>query len=287
MEQEDFYNALIAVQAELRAGKDQYNQYGGYKYRSAESILAAVKPILSKHSLIINLTDELLMVGDRYYIKARATIYRGQELQFSEAFAREPLQKKGMDESQVTGSASSYARKYALCGLLGIDDASADPDNPANHPDNPATQKRDARIKAAAERGAAQAKADKAKAAQAQATDAAPTAPAQPAAQAAGQGTQADEEHIKADVAACADFAALAEYYKAHRTTIGKHIGYLSARKKELLEALKKSVAKCATIEALEELKAKTTGLDSADVREVFDAREDEIKSADELAAVL
>lgn len=274
MAQEDFYNAIIAVQAELRAVKDQYNQFGGYKYRSAESILAAVKPLLSKHGLIINLSDELLMIGDRYYIKARARLFGGDVEIASEAFAREPLTKKGMDESQVTGSASSYARKYALCGLLGIDDASADPDNPANHPDNPETKKRDARIKAAAERGAAQAKADKAKDAQAQA-------------QAAGQGMQADEAQIKADVAACADFAALAEYYKAHRTTIGKHIGYLSARKKELLEALKKSVAKCATIEALEELKAKTTGLDSADVREVFDAREDEIKSADELAAVL
>ena len=249
MEHEHFWNAVLAVQAELRANKDQYNQFGGYKYRSAESILAAVKPLLSKHGLIINLSDELLMIGDRYYIKARARLFGGDVEIASEAFAREPLTKKGMDESQVTGSASSYARKYALCGLLGIDDASADPDNPANHPDNPETKKRDARIKAAAERGAAQAKADK--------------------------------------VAACADFAALAEYYKAHRTTIGKHIGYLSARKKELLEALKKSVAKCATIEALEELKAKTTGLDSADVREVFDAREDEIKSADELAAVL
>lgn len=272
MEHEHFWNAVLAVQAELRANKDQYNQFGGYKYRSAESILAAVKPLLSKHGLIINLSDELLMIGDRYYIKARARLFGGDVEIASEAFAREPLTKKGMDESQVTGSASSYARKYALCGLLGIDDASADPDNPDNHPDNPETKKRDARIKAAAERGAAQAKADKAKEAQAQA---------------AGQGTQGGEEQIKADVAACADFAALAEYYKAHRTTIGKHIGYLSARKKELLEALKKSVAKCATIEALEELKAKTTGLDSADVREVFDAREDEIKSADELAAVL
>lgn len=276
MEHREFWEAVLAVQAELRANKDQFNQFGGYKYRSAESILAAVKPLLAKHGLIINLSDELMMVGDRYYIKARARLFGGEVEIASEAFAREPNMKKGMDESQVTGSASSYARKYALCGLLGIDDASNDPDNPSNHPDNPETQKREARIKAAAQRGAAQAKADKAKEAQAQAQ-----------AQAEGQGTQADEAQIKAEVAACADFAALAEYYKAHRTTIGKHIGYLSARKKELLEALKKAVAKCATIEALEELKAKTTGLDSADVREVFDAREDEIKSADELAAVL
>lgn len=268
----NIYDALIAVQAELRANKDQFNQFGGYKYRSAESILAAVKPLLAKHHLVINLTDNLLLIGDRYYIKACATLEGEGGRMSSDAFAREPNMKKGMDESQVTGSASSYARKYALCGLLGIDDASNDPDNPSNHPDNPETQKREARIKAAAQRGAAQAKADKAKEAQAQAK---------------GQGTQADEAHIKAEVAACADFAALAEYYKAHRTTIGKHIGYLSARKKELLEALKKAVAKCATIEALDELKAKTTGLDSADVREVFDARADEIKSADELAEVL
>ena len=274
MAQEDFYNAIIAVQAELRAGKDQYNQYGGYKYRSAESILAAVKPILSKHGLIINLTDELLMVGDRYYIKARATIYRGQELQFSEAFAREPLQKKGMDESQVTGSASSYARKYALCGLLGIDDSSADPDNPANHPDNPETAKRDAKLKAAAQRGIDAKAADKAKAEAKAAKDAKDAKPK-------------SEAEIKADVAKCADMEALNNYFLANQNALEGHIGILSERKKELLKAIEKAVAKCATVEELAALKSQTKGVNLPDVRNLFTAREDAIKSADELAAVL
>lgn len=190
----DFYVRFAAVQAELKAPKDSYNQFGKYKYRNAENILAAVKPLLAKLRLIINLTDTILQIGDRFYLRADATITDGEHSAMSSAYAREPLVKKGMDESQVTGSASSYARKYALCGLLGIDDSSADPDDPANHPDNPATAKRDARIKAAAQRGIEAAKADKAKA-QAEAK--------QTAGETAGAITPLTDAEIKTEVEAC------------------------------------------------------------------------------------
>ena len=185
----DFYAALAAIQAELKAPKDLSNNFGGYRYRSAENILAAVKPLLAKHGLTINLTDTIMQIGDRFYLKAKAEISNGNVATFSEAYAREPLAKKGMDESQVTGSASSYARKYALCGLLGIDDSSADPDNPDNHPDNPDTQKRDARLKAAA-------KADKTASASAQTAPA--TAPAK-----APAAPMITDAQLKAEVKDC------------------------------------------------------------------------------------
>lgn len=192
----DFYAALAAIQAELKAPKDLSNNFGGYRYRSAENILAAVKPLLAKHGLTINLTDTIMQIGDRFYLKAKAEISNGNVATFSEAYAREPQSKKGMDESQVTGSASSYARKYALCGLFGIDDSSADPDNPENHPDNPDTAKRDARLKAAAQKGIAAAKADKAASASAQAKPQTqtPTAPAAP---------MITDAQLKAEVKAC------------------------------------------------------------------------------------
>lgn len=190
----DFYAALAAIQAELKAPKDLNNNFGGYRYRSAENILAAVKPLLAKHGLTINLTDTILVIGDRFYLKAKAEISNGNVATFSEAYAREPLAKKGMDESQVTGSASSYARKYALCGLFGIDDSSADPDNPENHPDNPDTAKREARLKAAAQKGIAAAKADKAASANAQAKPQTQTAPAAP---------MITDAQLKAEVKAC------------------------------------------------------------------------------------
>jgi len=200
----DFYAALAAIQAELKAPKDLSNNFGGYRYRSAENILAAVKPLLAKYGLTINLTDTIMQIGDRFYLKAKAEISNGNVATFSEAYAREPLAKKGMDESQVTGSASSYARKYALCGLFGIDDSSADPDNPENHPDNPDTAKRDARLKAAAQKGIAAAKADKAASASAQAkqqtqtqTQTAPAAP------------MITDAQLKAEVKACESMDAL------------------------------------------------------------------------------
>lgn len=112
------------VQAELKAPKDQYNSFGEYKYRSAESILEAVKPLLAKHGLVQTLSDEIIEAGGRVYVRATATVQNqnGDQCISVTAYAREPDTKKGMDESQITGTASSYARKYALNGLWLIDD---------------------------------------------------------------------------------------------------------------------------------------------------------------------
>lgn len=118
------YASLMAVQAELKAPKGQHNSFGKYDYRSAEDIIEAVKPLLKENGLFLNMSDEVVLVGDRYYIKATVKVVdvvTGESVQTS-ALAREAAQKKGMDESQVTGTASSYARKYALNGLFAIDD---------------------------------------------------------------------------------------------------------------------------------------------------------------------
>lgn len=118
------FAALMAVQAELKAPKGQHNSFGKYDYRSAEDIIEAVKPLLKDNGLFLNMSDEVVLVGDRYYIKATVKVMdvvTGESVQTS-ALAREAAQKKGMDESQVTGTASSYARKYALNGLFAIDD---------------------------------------------------------------------------------------------------------------------------------------------------------------------
>ena len=120
----DVYKKLLAVQAELKAPKGQYNSFGKYKYRSCEDILEAVKPILSKVGATLVVGDELLVMGERYYIKAVATFMdaeTGDKITNS-AYAREEATKKGMDGSQITGTASSYARKYCLNGLFLIDD---------------------------------------------------------------------------------------------------------------------------------------------------------------------
>lgn len=114
--------ALIEIQKELKAPKGQYNSFGKYKYRSAEDILEAVKPLLHKHGCQLTLGDEIILIGDRYYVRATATITNGEEVVTTNAYAREDLDKKGMDGSQITGTASSYARKYALNGLFLIDD---------------------------------------------------------------------------------------------------------------------------------------------------------------------
>lgn len=118
------YEKLAVIQAKLKAPKTQENKFGGYKYRKAEDILEAVKPLLAEQGCLLNCTDELLLIGDRYYIRATAVIIcveDGSEIRTT-AFAREEQDKKGMDQSQVTGASSSYARKYALNGLLCIDD---------------------------------------------------------------------------------------------------------------------------------------------------------------------
>lgn len=117
------FENLIRLQNELKAPKNQYNSFGKYKYRSCEDILEGVKPLLGKYGLLLYLTDEPVVVGERFYIKAVATICgRGGFSVSVAAYAREELTKKGMDGSQVTGTASSYARKYALNGLFLIDD---------------------------------------------------------------------------------------------------------------------------------------------------------------------
>ena len=118
------FAALMAVQAELKAPKNQHNSFGKYDYRSAEDIIEAVKPLLKDNGLFLNMSDKIVLIGDRYYVKATVKVVdvvSGDSVQTS-ALAREAAQKKGIDESQVTGTASSYARKYALNGLFAIDD---------------------------------------------------------------------------------------------------------------------------------------------------------------------
>lgn len=114
---------LIAIQSELKAPKSQFNKFGGYKYRKAEDILEAVKPLLNKQKCTLTITDDIVMVGNRIYVKANATIKNEKgEFETTTGWAREEETKKGMDGSQITGASSSYARKYALNGLFAIDD---------------------------------------------------------------------------------------------------------------------------------------------------------------------
>lgn len=122
--EKNIYGRLQAVQMELKAPKDQYNDFGKYSYRSCEDILEAVKPLCEKQGLLLSLTDEIIEMGGRNYIKSIARVIEmetGKDF-FTTAFAREDELKKGMDGSQISGCASSYARKYALNGLFCIDD---------------------------------------------------------------------------------------------------------------------------------------------------------------------
>ena len=121
------FGVLQAIQSELVAPKGQYNSFGKYNYRSAEDILEALKPILKKHNAAITLSDEIVYIEGRYYVEASVTLYAEGEAIGAKASAREEETKKGMDGSQITGTASSYARKYALNGLFAIDD-NKDPD---------------------------------------------------------------------------------------------------------------------------------------------------------------
>jgi hypothetical protein len=123
------FDELTEIQKTLNAPKNQTNKFGGYNYRSCEDILQAVKPLLK--NCYISISDDIMMIGDRFYVKATASITDGYETISTTAFAREALTKKGQDEAQITGSASSYARKYALNGLLLIDD-NKDPDTRDN-----------------------------------------------------------------------------------------------------------------------------------------------------------
>ena len=118
------YEKLSKVQSELKAPKGQYNSFGKYKYRSCEDILEAVKPLNAKHGVVLTVGDEVVEISNRFYVKATATlvdIESGEKI-INTALAREDDAKKGMDGSQITGTASSYARKYCLNGLFCIDD---------------------------------------------------------------------------------------------------------------------------------------------------------------------
>jgi hypothetical protein len=133
---------IYKIQAELKAPKGQLNKFGNYRYRSAEDIFEAVKPILNKYAMSLVITDEVVQVGDRIYVVATATILDETEDTISaKGWAREEEVKKGMDAAQITGSASSYARKYALNGLFAIDDTK-DADATNEHKDEVGDDKR-------------------------------------------------------------------------------------------------------------------------------------------------
>lgn len=121
---DSFLKRVSDLQAELKAPKNQYNSFGKYNYRSCEDILEAAKPLCKKYSVVLNLSDKIINLNERYYVEATATLFDTESdlTLCSTASAREALSKKGMDDSQITGTASSYARKYALNGLLNIDD---------------------------------------------------------------------------------------------------------------------------------------------------------------------
>lgn len=134
-QQSPIFVTLQSIQQSLVAPKGQYNSFGKYSYRSAEDILEALKPILQEHDAVLILQDGIVQIGDRYYVEATATLYAVGETIGTTAYAREDDSKKGMDGSQVTGAASSYARKYALNGLFMIDD-NKDPDTDEYHNQN-------------------------------------------------------------------------------------------------------------------------------------------------------
>lgn len=124
---------LLNIQQELKAPKDKYNKFGGFPYRNASGILEAVKPLLKKYKCIITLHDEIALLGDRFYIHSVVTLVNesGDKVE-ADGWAREQENKAGMDAAQLTGACSSYARKYALCGLFAIDDSELDPDTMDN-----------------------------------------------------------------------------------------------------------------------------------------------------------
>ena len=140
----ELHKKLTDIQNELTVNKDLYNSFGKYSYRSCESILEKVKPLCKKHGVSLRITDEIKLIGDRYYVEATvhiANMESGATIEVK-AYAREAVEKKGMDESQITGSASSYARKYALSGLFALDDGKdADSDNNTEKPKNPEDKK--------------------------------------------------------------------------------------------------------------------------------------------------
>lgn len=125
------------IQQSVKTPKDSVNEFGKYRYRTCSQIIEAVKPLLGDATLTIS--DEIVMIGDRHYVKATAVFEdkKAGDRYESTAYAREPATKKGMDESQITGAASTYARKTALGGLFALDDSRDDPDARAPKPDAP------------------------------------------------------------------------------------------------------------------------------------------------------
>ena len=137
-DKKEIAKVLSKIQKELKVPKGQMNSFGGYKYRSCEDIVEAVKQILPD-GVYLHLSDDIVNIGDRYYVRATAKLCAEEDYVSAIAYAREPLEKKGMDASQITGATSSYARKYALNGLFGIDDTK-DADTQDNTPKSaPAT----------------------------------------------------------------------------------------------------------------------------------------------------
>jgi len=128
----NIFEKMQLIQAKLKVPKSQFNSFGKYNYRSLEDITEAVKPLLIEIGAFISITDEVVLIGERYYVKAVAKLTDGSQEINATGYAREPMAKKGMDESQITGAASSYARKYAMNGLLAIDDTK-DPDATNTH----------------------------------------------------------------------------------------------------------------------------------------------------------
>lgn len=129
------YEKLAKIQQELKVGKNQRNNFGGYNFRNCSDILEAVKPLLKKYNCLILLSDNITMVGESNYVTATATIIDcddNNQMIYNQASAREPESLKGQSPAQITGGSSSYARKYALSGLLAIDDSKDDPDNRDN-----------------------------------------------------------------------------------------------------------------------------------------------------------
>lgn len=119
----DIIEKLLNIQCELKAPKNNRNSFGGYNYRSTEDIMEAVKPLLKKYNVALIVSDDIVEIGERFYIRATARLVdNGNNIVEATGYARETLDKKGMDAAQITGAASSYARKYALNGLLAIDD---------------------------------------------------------------------------------------------------------------------------------------------------------------------
>ena len=125
-------NILKEIQQEFKSGKDMYNDYGGFKYRNVEAMLTDLKPLLKNYDSYITFCDDVVQCGDRFYIEATVILHTPEGEEYSKALAREQESKKGMDAAQITGSCSTYARKYALCGLLAIDDNRNDPDSHQN-----------------------------------------------------------------------------------------------------------------------------------------------------------